>query len=135
VGGKTGTTNDYIDAWFIGFSPNLVAGVWIGFDTPSTLGHAETGGRAALPIWIDFMRGALKSERNADFDVPPGVSFVTVDADTGELPSSASTDTLLEVFPQGKEPTTVRSSFGGFTSRSNEPGTEQAPPLEIQGIY
>lgn len=139
VAGKTGTTNDYVDAWFIGFSANLVTGVWIGFDIPSTLGNAETGGRAALPIWVDFMKNALKDGRNTDFDVPPGVTFVTVDADTGELPSSASTNTLLDVFPQGKEPTTVRSSFGGFfSSDPSDPGntnTGNQPPVEIQGIY
>lgn len=140
VGGKTGTTNDYVDAWFIGFSANLVTGVWIGFDIPSTLGHAETGGRAALPIWTEYMKNALKDARNTDFDVPPGVTFVTVDADTGELPSSASTDTLLEVFPQGKEPTTVRSSFGGFFSSdpsdpANTGTNPNTPPVEMQGIY
>jgi penicillin-binding protein 1A len=122
TGGKTGTTNDYIDAWFIGFSANLVTGVWIGFDTPTTLGHAETGGRAAAPIWTEFMKNALKNARNMDFDVPPGITFVTVDAETGELPSSASTDTILEAFPQGKEPTTVRSSFGSFSNDPSDPG-------------
>jgi penicillin-binding protein 1A len=59
VAGKTGTTNDYTDAWFIGFSPSLTCGVWIGYDEKKTLGDDETGGHAALPIWIDFMRVAL----------------------------------------------------------------------------
>lgn len=134
VAGKTGTTNDYVDAWFVGFSANLATGVWIGFDTPSTLGHAETGGRAAAPIWTEFMKNALKNARNMDFDVPPGITFVTVDAETGELPSSASTNTILEAFPQGKEPTTVRSSFGTLNGEPDESGGT-SPAVEIQGIY
>jgi penicillin-binding protein 1A len=59
VAGKTGTTNDYTDAWFIGFSPSITCGVWIGFDEKKALGKDETGGHTALPIWIDFMRAAL----------------------------------------------------------------------------
>jgi len=59
LAGKTGTTNDYTDAWFIGFSPSLTCGVWVGYDERKTLGDDETGGRAALPIWMDFMRVAL----------------------------------------------------------------------------
>ena len=59
VAGKTGTTNDYTDAWFIGFSPSITCGVWVGYDEKKTLGPEETGGHAALPIWIDFMRVAL----------------------------------------------------------------------------
>ncbi len=71
LGGKTGTTNDFTDAWFIGFSPSLTCGVWVGFDEKKTLGNKETGAAAALPIWIDFMRVALQGRESEDFAAPP----------------------------------------------------------------
>ena len=71
LGGKTGTTNDFTDAWFIGFSPSLTCGVWVGFDEKKTLGNKETGAMAALPIWIDFMRVALEGRESEDFAAPP----------------------------------------------------------------
>jgi penicillin-binding protein 1A len=76
LAGKTGTTNDFTDAWFIGFSPRIVAGVWVGRDNHKTLGIGETGGRAALPIWIDFMREALRKFPGGDFEIPSGIRFV-----------------------------------------------------------
>ena len=73
VAGKTGTTNDYTDAWFIGFSPSVTCGVWIGFDEKKNLGDNETGGHAALPIWIDFMRAAISEpSRKTEAFLPPG---------------------------------------------------------------
>ena len=71
LGGKTGTTNDFTDAWFVGFSPSITCGVWVGFDEKKTLGNKETGARAALPIWMDFMRVALKGRESEDFAAPP----------------------------------------------------------------
>jgi penicillin-binding protein 1A len=71
LGGKTGTTNDFTDAWFVGFSPSITCGVWVGFDEKKTLGNKETGAVAALPIWIDFMRVALKGRESEDFAAPP----------------------------------------------------------------
>jgi penicillin-binding protein 1A len=71
LGGKTGTTNDFTDAWFVGFSPSLTCGVWVGFDEKKTLGNKETGAAAALPIWIDFMRVALAGRESEDFPAPP----------------------------------------------------------------
>jgi penicillin-binding protein 1A len=71
LGGKTGTTNDFTDAWFVGFSPSLTCGVWVGYDEKKTLGNKETGAMAALPIWIDFMRVALKGRESEDFAAPP----------------------------------------------------------------
>ena len=67
LGGKTGTTNDYTDAWFIGFSPSVTCGTWIGFDDRQSLGEKETGARAALPIWMDFMRAAIADKPNEAF--------------------------------------------------------------------
>jgi penicillin-binding protein 1A len=77
LAGKTGTTNDFTDAWFIGFSPRIVAGVWIGRDTHDTIGKGEAGGKAALPIWIDFMREAIKKFPGGDFKAPDGIRFVS----------------------------------------------------------
>jgi membrane carboxypeptidase/penicillin-binding protein len=75
LAGKTGTTNEQNDAWFIGFSPEIATGVWVGFDEKRMLGDKETGGRAALPIWIDFMNTALAERPVSDFAVPEGVEF------------------------------------------------------------
>jgi penicillin-binding protein 1A len=77
VAGKTGTTNDFTDAWFIGFSPRIVTGVWVGKDNHTTLGKGEAGGRAALPIWTDFMREALKKFPGGEFQTPDGIRFVS----------------------------------------------------------
>lgn len=83
VAGKTGTTNESQDAWFVGFSPDLVAGVYIGYDQPRSLGEKETGGSAALPAFIDFMKNALKDIPNKPFNVPRGIQLVQVDLKTG----------------------------------------------------
>ncbi len=83
VGGKTGTTNDSYDTWFVGFSPDLVAGVYVGYDKPHTLGARETGGSVALPAFIDFMTGALKDTPNIPFRIPRGIKFVRTDYKTG----------------------------------------------------
>jgi penicillin-binding protein 1A len=78
VAGKTGTTNDFTDAWFVGFSPTMTCGVWIGFDEKKTLGAKETGARAALPIWMNFMNMAMAGKDPGQFEPPPDVpgSFV-----------------------------------------------------------
>jgi penicillin-binding protein 1A len=78
LGGKTGTTNDFTDAWFVGFSPSLTCGVWVGFDEKKTLGNKETGAVAALPIWMDFMRVALQGRESEDFLAPPPVPTTAV---------------------------------------------------------
>jgi penicillin-binding protein 1A len=104
IAGKTGTTNDHTDAWFVGFSPEIAAGVWVGFDQNRLLGKGETGGRAALPIWLDFMRPALAHRPTRDFAAPPGVVFALIDAKTGKLASPASESTLLQAFIEGSEP-------------------------------
>lgn len=80
LAGKTGTTNEYTDAWFIGYSPNLVAGVWVGYDDHRSIGPKETGARAALPIWIDFMKDVLKDTPPEDFPAPEGIVFVKTKA-------------------------------------------------------
>ncbi len=92
LGGKTGTTNDFTDAWFIGFSPSLTCGVWVGFDEKKTLGNKETGAAAALPIWMDFMRVALQGRESEDFAAPPPTEPNAV-ARKAEQPEPAPADT------------------------------------------
>jgi penicillin-binding protein 1A len=90
VAGKTGTTNSSYDSWFIGFSPDLVVGVYIGFDNPRTLGRLETGASVALPVFIDFMKQALKDTPSIPFRVPDSVKFVKIDRLTGSYPTPST---------------------------------------------
>jgi penicillin-binding protein 1A len=102
--GKTGTTNDLRDAWFIGFTPKLVAGVWVGYDDRRPMGAGETGSRAANPIWLYFMTEASKDMPIEDFPVPEGVAFCKIDAKTGLLASPYSETTVFQAFTTGEEP-------------------------------
>ena len=104
LAGKTGTTNQNKDAWFIGFSPDLVAGVFIGFDLPIPLGYKETGSRVAVPAFKRFMAGALADKPATPFRIPRGVRLVRIDGDTGLLPSATSERIILEAFKPGTEP-------------------------------
>ncbi|MBW2609604.1 MAG: PBP1A family penicillin-binding protein [Deltaproteobacteria bacterium] len=103
--GKTGTTNDLRDAWFIGFTPGLVTGVWVGYDDRKSMGKGETGSRAACPIWLDFMSEALKDQPIEDFLTPEGVVFAKIDAESGLLASPYSGQTVFQAFKKGTEPT------------------------------
>ena len=122
VAGKTGTSNDSRDAWFIGFTPDLAVGVYVGCDQPKSLGRSETGASAALPIFVELMQGALEDQPATPFRVPPGVRLVRVDAATGLLPGPGTANTILEAFMPGTEP--VRSSGGGnmTVDRRGSPG-------------
>jgi len=104
VAGKTGTTNSQKDAWFVGFTPQMVAVVWVGFDDAHSLGRRETGGRAALPIWVRVMKQALKSHPKLPFRQPAGVVVQRIDPGTGLLASDGATDVLEEYFVAGTEP-------------------------------
>ncbi|HTI86098.1 MAG TPA: penicillin-binding protein 1A [Alphaproteobacteria bacterium] len=105
LGGKTGTTNDSNDTWFIGFSPNLAVGVFIGFDTPRSLGQRETGASVSVPVFKEFMGTALKNKPAVPFRVPPGIRLVRVNATTGLLARAGERGTILEAFKPGTEPT------------------------------
>jgi penicillin-binding protein 1A len=105
--GKTGTTNDQMDAWFIGYTPELVAGAWVGFDEKKTLGKEETGGRAAVPIWLEFMQEATDKMPISDFAVPQGIVFVNIDEKTGLRAAPGDGELLLECFRRGSEPQQV----------------------------
>jgi len=104
LAGKTGTSNDAFDVWFMGFSPDLVAGVFVGFDEPRTLGPKETGGGIAAPIFREFMKEALKDKPATPFRVPPGVSLVRVDHDSGRLAEGGDRRVILEAFKTGTSP-------------------------------
>jgi len=104
LSGKTGTTNDQTDAWFVGFSPEIVTGVWVGIDARDVLGPKETGGRAALPIWMDYMKSALADRKPAPPEAPDGVSFVRVDTKTGKLAGAPSKYVMTQAFLSGTEP-------------------------------
>ena len=102
--GKTGTTNDLRDAWFLGYVPQLVTGVWVGYDDRTPMGKGETGSRAASPIWLYFMKEVLKDTPVEDFAVPEGVVFAKIDAKTGLLASPFSKKTVFQAFREGTEP-------------------------------
>ena len=108
IAGKTGTTNDYIDAWFLGFAPRMLVGVWVGFDNNHTLGWGETGSKSALPIWNTFVKAAIKKYGESDFYPPPGIINIKINKETGKL-ASAEADPFLEAFVQGTEPNSIES--------------------------
>jgi penicillin-binding protein 1A len=104
VAGKTGTSSDYGDAWFIGYTPSLLTCVWVGFDDKVSLGKNETGARAALPIWISFMDSALRNMPIENFLKPDGVVLIRVNLETGMPATEESQDTILEAFVEGASP-------------------------------
>ncbi|MFH2093058.1 MAG: PBP1A family penicillin-binding protein [Pseudomonadota bacterium] len=103
--GKTGTTNNLYDAWFLGYTPRYTTGVWVGLDQEAPLGKGETGSRAASPIWLDFMLNALRGKPARAFNVPEGIIFAKIDAKTGLLPIESSQETIFECFKEGTVPT------------------------------
>ncbi|MEQ1610909.1 MAG: penicillin-binding transpeptidase domain-containing protein, partial [Hyphomonadaceae bacterium] len=105
VAAKTGTTNDQFDAWTMGFSPDLVTGVWVGFDSPRNMGSGESGGRVAAPIFRDFMLAALKDRPAVTFRIPDGVELVEIDADSGCQPAPDTRLVITEAFRPGSAPT------------------------------
>jgi penicillin-binding protein 1A len=108
IAGKTGTTNDYKDALFIGFSPSITTGVWVGQDTFTTIGKGETGARAALPIWIEFMKRALHNRPIQYFDIPDDVVKISIDPTTGLLAADNAQNAVKALFKKGTEPKSYR---------------------------
>ncbi len=105
AGGKTGTTNDYTDAWFVGFTPQITCGVWTGIDSKSTLGRNETGSKAALPIWTAYMKVAHENLPEEDFTVPEGIIKRVVCTESGLLARTSCPNTMEEIFIEGSQPT------------------------------
>ena len=115
LAGKTGTTNEYVDALFFGFSPDLVVGIWMGFDEPRTLGEGEGGGSVAGVVFTEFMARALENEPSLPFRIPPGVRLVEIDPSSGLPPRGFSGATILEAFRPGTEPGTAFNDSQGLT--------------------
>ncbi len=129
LAGKTGTTNRERDAWFLGFSPDLAVGVFVGFDTPLPLGRRETGSSVAAPIFRDFMSAALKDQPAVPFRIPPNIRLFRVDARTGELAGSKTRSVILEAFKPGSLPAGHSKVLEGRSG--GEPGA--APNGGISG--
>jgi penicillin-binding protein 1A len=140
IAGKTGTTNDEKDGWFIGFTPDLVVGVYFGFDTPAPMGHGETGGNTAAPVVRDFMKVALADEPPVPFRAPPGIKLVRVNLKTG-LPAGPGDKSIMEAFKPGDQPQADQSvgdpeavgsegvqTSGGFDPVTGEPLPAGIPP-------
>jgi len=115
VAGKTGTTNNLHDAWFVGYTPRYATGTWVGFDDESSLGKFETGSKAASPIWLGFMQKVLADKPVRVFQVPEGVVFSKIDAKTGLLPIPESKKTIFECFKEGSVPTKYTKKPGSIT--------------------
>jgi len=139
LAGKTGTTNDFRDAWFVGFGPDIVVGAYVGFDSPQEMGSGEAGGRVATPIVRDFLETALANYPVAPFRVPEGVSLVPIDARTGEPSVLGRPGTILEAFQPGTEPsrtgnnqeTGLSFTGGSVSGEVDDDSTDE----DLGGIY
>jgi penicillin-binding protein 1A len=118
LAGKTGTTNDSNDTWFMGFSPDLVAGVFVGFDQPRSLGQRETGATVAAPAFRDFMQAALQDQPATPFRIPPGIELVRINPTTGQLARPDDKNAILEAYKPGTEPS---ASGAGMVVSGNVP--------------
>jgi len=121
IAGKTGTTNEEKDAWFVGFSPDLAVGVYIGYDKPRHLGRGATGGHLAAPIVKDFMKVALADKPAVPFRVPAGTKLIRIDARTGMRAGPGSDKVILEAFKPGTAPPD-NYSVAGYSDAEARPG-------------
>ncbi len=112
VAGKTGTTNDEKDAWFIGYTPDLVAGVYFGYDNPQPMGKGNTGGGLAAPVFLDFMKSALNGKTPVNFRVPRGLTLIPIDRKTGLQAEAGQPGVIMEAFKPGTAPPSVYSVIG-----------------------
>jgi penicillin-binding protein 1A len=125
IAGKTGTTQDFADAWFTGFTPDLVTAVWVGFDTPASLGDNETGGAVAAPIWHDYMATALAGRPVLSFPMPPGVTMAQWDSGRG---------TVTDAFKEGQVPGASGPVGVGFASVPSSDGAPAQPAIVHGGV-
>lgn len=131
LAGKTGTTNDQRDAWFVGFNADLVAVTWVGFDEPKPLGPRETGGSAALPMWIHFMAAALDGVPEHPLERPSGLVTVRIDPETGLLAAADSANAIFETFPAERVPIRRANSAAQGPTTTNPAGGPQNIPQEL----
>ncbi|HBS36050.1 MAG TPA: penicillin-binding protein [Parvularcula sp.] len=138
VAGKTGTTNDYKDAWFVGFSPDLAAGVFVGFDMPASLGEGEAGGGVAAPVFGDFMAAALKDQPGIPFRIPSGIRLVRVNAKTGRPANPGDPNVILEAFKAEdslvSQPSGEDLSLDPLSAAPSAPQTQPSVD-DLSGIY
>jgi penicillin-binding protein 1A len=139
IAGKTGTTNDYHDAWFIGYSPDLVVGVYLGYDVPENLGYGNTGGVLAAPVFTNFMTVALADSPPVPFAVPPGMQLIPIDRATGLRATAGNEGTFLEAFKPGTSPPD-NFAIIGFVDALGEPlvvdpNADRAVGLGQGGLY
>ncbi|MDF2117279.1 penicillin-binding protein 1A [Roseiarcaceae bacterium H3SJ34-1] len=133
MAGKTGTTNDAKDVWFVGFSPDLAVGVFMGYDRPRSLGDSATAGQYAAPIARDFMIQALKNKPDVPFRVPPGIKLISIDPRTGMRSSGAGS--ILEGFKPGTAPPDFFAGGDGTPRASNSPGSDRSVGSGTGGLY
>lgn len=127
IAGKTGTTNDEKDAWFIGFTPNIVVGLYMGYDQPRGLGHGATGGGLAAPVFKDFMKDYLVGQPKVDFKVPEGMKLIAINRKTGMRAGSGDPGTIIEAFKPGTGPADSYWVIGMGDDGSNGPGAALSP--------
>jgi penicillin-binding protein 1A len=130
IAGKTGTTNDYKDAWFVGYSPDLVVGVYIGYDKPRSMGKSSTGGTSSAPIARDFMKLALADQPAVPFRVPPGIKLVRVNLATGQRAGAGDAKTILEAFKPGTAPSDSYVAASSYSDDGNGPPVNVSPEMD-----
>jgi penicillin-binding protein 1A len=135
LAGKTGTTNDSRDTWFVGFSPDLAVGVYIGFDNPKPLGNGETGSSVAAPVFKKFMEEALKDQPAIPFRVPPGLQLVRVDPGTGRPPGPGTRNSILEAFLPGTVPNRRGPVLDGSGGGPQLESDVAAPTRKLRDLY
>jgi penicillin-binding protein 1A len=129
LAGKTGTTNGPNDTWFVGFSPDLVVGIYVGFDQPKELGPGEQGTRTAAPAFTEFMADALRDKPAAGFRIPPGIRMARVELGSGKLAEPGDTKAIWEAFKPGTEPSDEVVD-GGEDAQAVPADAPSAAPLE-----
>ena len=137
IAGKTGTTNKSKDTWFIGFTPNIIVGVYVGFDDPKPMGEKETGSRVAVPVVKEFMEKALKDVSPVPFRVPEGIRLVKINALTGTRVRPEDETTILEAFLTGTEPGNEPTMFTGhgISSVSDLTHVGESEDTGLGGLY
>ena len=134
LAGKTGTTNQSHDAWFIGFSPDLAVGVFVGFDRPRTMGRRETGSSVAVPIFRDFMEKALTNVQSIPFRIPTGIKLIRINGKTGTRARARERGTIIEAFKFDQNPNKMGESGLNQFERPNG-SSDEKPIGEIEGLY
>jgi penicillin-binding protein 1A len=139
IAGKTGTTNDEKDAWFVGYTPNHVVGLYLGFDQPKSLGKGSTGGGLAAPVFKEFMKTALKDVPKTEFQVPEGMQLISINRKTGMRAGEGEEGTIIEAFKPGTGPAdsywVIGMGEGGELSEALSPSASRAIETGGGGLY